>query len=58
LNKDIARTEIKEERVSWEESAGGEAFIGDEKDEFQAFYRVQFLIRFFLQIAFSLISFA
>jgi hypothetical protein len=43
---------------SWEESAGGEAFIGDEKDEFQAFYRVQFLIRFFLQIAFSLISFA
>jgi hypothetical protein len=41
LNKDIKRTEIKEERESWEESAGGEAFIGDEKDEFQAFYRVQ-----------------
>ena len=41
LNKDIARTEIKEERESWEESAGGEAFIGDENDKFQAFYRVQ-----------------
>ena len=38
---DIARTEIKEERGSWDESAGGEAFIGDEQDEFQAFYRVQ-----------------
>ncbi|CBY41705.1 unnamed protein product, partial [Oikopleura dioica] len=40
LNRYISRSAIKEETESWNANAGGEAYIGDEEDEFKAYYRV------------------
>jgi len=43
LNRDINRNAIKEETRTWNhrnKDCGGEAFIGNEKDEFKAYFRV------------------